>query len=212
MIRINLLGVVAKPTAPAGPPPTAARQALIFVVSLVVAGAIVLFFRQYWSNQIEQLNKRKAEEQREADRLAQIRAENQKYVTQRQQLEQRINTIQQLQQSRVGPVDMMTVLGNVVNRSTDLYLLTVNPDGARVAMRGQANSVHSIANFIAHLQDTGRFHDVQLRQYYQDDDQYKRLSFKFNLDCVYRLPTVTPPAAGGQSAAGPAAPARQAGL
>ncbi len=208
MIRINLLGVARAAAKPAGPPPTAARQALIFVVSAVVAFGIVGFMWRYWSGEIERLNKKKADEQREADRLAQIRAENQRYMAQRQQLEQRINTIQQLQQSRVGPVDFMTVLGNIVNRSHDLYLLAVNPDGARVAIRGQSNSVESIANFIANLKSTGSFADVQLRQYYQDD-QFDRLSFKFNLDCVYKLPS--PPAAGPPAAA-PAAPAQKAAL
>ena len=212
MIRINLLGVAKAPPPPPGPPTTAARQAVIFLGSAVVTFAVVGFFWYYWNSEIEKLNKRKAEEQREADRLAQIRAENQRYLAQRQQLERRINTIQQLQQSRVGPVDMMTVLSNVVNRSPDLYLLTVNPDGARLAIRGQSNSVHSIANFIANLQDTGRFEDVQLRQYYQDDDQYKRVSFKFNLDCAYKLPSAAPPPGAGQRATTPAAPGRQAGL
>ena len=207
MIRINLLGI-AKPAAKqAGPPTTVARQALIFVVSLVVAFGVVFFMWRYWSSDIDRLNKKKAEEQREADRLAQIRAENQKYVAQREQLEQRINTIQALQQSRVGPVDLMSSLGGIVNRSNDLYLLTVSPDGARVAIRGQSNSVESIANFIANLKDSGSFDDVQLRQYYQDD-QFERLSFKFTLDCVYKLP---PLPAAAQPAAAPAAGARQAG-
>lgn len=210
MIKINLLGVV-RPVAakPAGPPPTLGRQVLILVISAVVAFGIVGFIYQYWTNQIDTLNKDIAEQKREADRLAQIRAENQRYQAQIQQQQRRINTIQTLENSRVGPVDFMTSLGDIVNRSNDLYLLTVSPDGARVAIRGQSNSVESIANFIANLKNSGRFQEVQLRQYYQDD-QFNRLSFKFNLDCVYRLPPAASPAA--QPAGAPGAPARQAGL
>jgi type IV pilus assembly protein PilN len=211
MIKINLLGV-AQPTArPAGPPPTVARQVLIFGISAVVCALVVLFFWRIWSTEIARLNEEKVKQQREAERLAQIRAENQRYLTQRQQLERRINTIQQLQQGRVGPVDMMIHLGNVVNRTNDLYLLTVSPEGARIAIRGQSNTVHSIANFIADLKNSGGFQDVQLRQYYQDD-QFDRLSFKFNLDCAYQLPAVAPPPGAGQQAAAPAAPGRPAGL
>jgi Tfp pilus assembly protein PilN len=209
MIRINLLGV-AKPTKVAGPPPTAARHALVFGVSAVVAFGIVGFFYRYWSSQIETLNKQKAEQQRERDRLAQIRAENDRYRAQLEQLQRRQDTIQQLQDSKAGPVDFMDRLGDIVNRSNDLYLLAVNPDGARVAIRGQSNSVESIANFIAHLKESGSFGDVQLRQYYQDDE-YNRLSFKFNLDCTYKLPSAARPPA--QAAGAPATPARpQAGL
>ena len=210
MIRINLLGV-AKPVKAAPTPTSAGRQAAIFVVSAVVAGGIVFFLWWIWSNQIADLNKKIADEKREADRLAQIRAENQKYVAQREQLERRINTIQALLNSKAGPVDFMTYLGTVATHNPDLYLLTVSPDGARVAIKGQSNSVESIANFIANLQSSGRFSDVQLRQYFQDD-QFSRLAFKFNIDCVYKLPLAQPPAAQGQPGAGPATPARQAGF
>jgi Tfp pilus assembly protein PilN len=193
MIRINLLGV-AKPVKEAGPPPTAARQAVIFIVSAVVAFGIVGFFYKYWSSQIETLNKQKAEQERERDRLASIRAENDRYRAQLQQLQRRQTTIQELQDSKVGPVDFMDRLGDIANRSHDLYLLTVSPDGARVAIRGQSDSVASIASFIANLKNSPSFVDVQLRQYYQDD-QHNRLSFKFNLDCIYKPPsTVHPPA------------------
>jgi Tfp pilus assembly protein PilO len=98
MIRINLLGV-AKPTKVTGPPPTVARQAVIFIVSAVVAFGIVGFFYRYWTSQIETLNKQKAEQERERDRLAQIRAENDRYRAQLQQLQRRQDTIQQLQDS-----------------------------------------------------------------------------------------------------------------
>ena len=207
MIRINLLGVARPMAKPAAAPPTAARQALIFVASLLAVFAVVGFIWRYWTTEINRLNQEYAKQQIEAERLKQIRAENQRYVQQRQQLESRINTIQTLVNSRVGPVDFMTALGNVVNRSSDLYLLTVTPEGARVTIRGQSNSVESIANFVAGLKNSGRFDEIQLRQYFQDD-QHDRLSFKFQLDCVYRLPSAAPAAA--QPAA--AAPGRQAGM
>ncbi len=210
MIRINLLGV-AKPVKAAPVPTSAGRQALIFAVSAVVAFGIVGFMYRIWSNQIADLNKKIADEKREADRLAQIRAENQRYVAQREQLERRINTIQALLNSKAGPVDFMTYLGNVATHNTDLYLLTVAPEGARVVIKGQSNSVESIANFIANLQNSGRFQDVQLRQYFQDD-QFSRLAFKFNIDCVYKMPPAQPPAAQAQPGAGQPTPARQAGF
>ena len=207
MIRINLLGVARPMAKPAAAPPTAARQALIFVASLLAVFAVVGFIWRYWTTEINRLNQEYAKQQIEAERLKQIRAENLRYVQQRQQLESRINTIQTLVNSRVGPVDFMTALGNVVNRSSDLYLMTVTPEGARVVIRGQSNSVESIGNFVASLKNSGRFDEVQLRQYFQDD-QHDRLSFKFQLDCVYKLPSAAPAAV--QPAA--AAPGRQAGM
>jgi Tfp pilus assembly protein PilN len=207
MIRINLLGIARPAARPAAAPPTAARQALIFLASVLAAFAIVGFIWRYWTTEINRLNQEYAKQQIEAERLKQIRAENQRYVQQRQQLESRIDTIQTLVNSRVGPADFMTALGNVVNRSSDLYLLTVTPEGARVVIQGQSNSVDSIASFVANLENSGSFEQVQLRQYFQDD-QPNRMSFKFHLDCVYRLPSAAPAAV--QPAA--AAPGRQAGM
>jgi Tfp pilus assembly protein PilN len=194
MIKINLLGV-ARPIAAAkaaGPPPTAAKQAIIFIGSLVVALVIVGAFYLMWSSEVARLTKERDEQKREAERLAQIRAEVQRYNQQRQQLERRINTIQTLQNNRVGPADFMTALGNTVNRVDDLYLIAVNPSGDRIALRGQANKVQSIANFISELKRSDRFQDVQLRQYFQDD-QDSRITFKFNIDMRYKLPQAPAP-------------------
>jgi len=149
------------------------------------------------------------DEKREADRLAGIRAENQRYLAQQQQLERRTNTIQMLEASRVGPTDFMTTLGALVNRTNDLYLLTIAPAGARTVIQGQSNSVESIATFVGALKNSGNFDDVQLRQYFQDDQQ-NRLNFRFSIDCVYKVPSAAPPAA--PRGAAPAAPARQAGM
>ncbi|MBI4166827.1 MAG: PilN domain-containing protein [Acidobacteria bacterium] len=211
MIKINLLGITPSGAAPAapGPPVTALRQALYFVVGAVVAGVVVFFFWAYWNSDIKKLDAQIAKEVIEQNRLKTIQAENQRYLAQRQQLERRINTIQQLINGRSGPVDLMINIGNIVNKADDLYILTMVPDGARTAIKGQASSVNSIANLISNLKNSGVFQDVQLRQYYQDD-QFNRLSFKFNIDFVYKPPAPAPPA-GQQQAAAPGTAGRPAG-
>jgi len=212
MIKINLLGITPSggPPQTQGPPVTALRQVLYFVVGAVVSGIIVFFFWAYWSRDINKLDAQIAKEVIEQTRLKNIQAENQRYLAQRQQLERRIDTIQTLINGRSGPVDLMINMGNIVNKAEDLYVLTMTPDGARVSVKGQANSVQSIANFITNLKAAGVFQDVQLRQYYQDD-QFSRLSFKFNLDFVYKPLTPAPPAGQQQAASGPGAAGRPAG-
>jgi len=210
MIRINLLGVARpRPVKVAGPPPTAAKQAIMFVGSLVVALVIVGAFYLIWTAEVTKLTKERDEQKREQERLAQIRAEVQRLNQQKQQLERRKNTIQTLQNNRVGPADFMTALGNTVNRTNELYLLSVNPEGERVALNGQANTVQAIANFITELKRSDRFKDVQLRRYFQDDQDSRR-SFKFNIDIVYKLPQA--PAPEMKPAATPAAPGARAAM
>ncbi len=207
MIRINLLGVAPPPVAkPAGPPPAAARMALVFVGSLIVGFVVVGVIWKIWDAKVKDLETKLAKERAEQSRLAAIQAENMRFVAQIRDLETRKNTTQMLLNSRIGPVELMTALGNTVNRTSDLYLLTVSPVGGRVSIRGQSMSVESIARFIGALKESGSFDDVQLQRYYQDD-VYNRLSFKFDIDCVFK-------SSAAAAAAGPAqaAPARRAGM
>jgi Tfp pilus assembly protein PilN len=208
MIKINLLGL-SRPTYAKAPSAslTSLHQALIFVGAAVVAFLVVGFFYTYWSSQINELERNLKKEKAEQARLAAIQAENQRYKQQLHDLEERINTIQMLQQSRVGPVDLMTVLGNTVNQTADLYLLTAGMDGDRLVLKGQAHSVESIATLISALKVSKGISDVQLRQYYQDD-QHDRTTFKFNIDCKYSVASVAAPAPSQPNMAAAAAPRR----
>ncbi|MHB8653701.1 MAG: PilN domain-containing protein [Terriglobia bacterium] len=215
MIRINLLGVT-KPvarTSGAGPSEGMAPEAIIIPgVLLVVLGLVAGFVWWYWSSQIDALNKRYVAAQREQARLAGIMEQNKIYEARLNQLQQRINTIQTLQSSRTGPVELMHVLGLLANRSNDLYLLTVTTTGGRLVLTGQANTPDAIANFIGALQRSDTFDDVQLRQSIEDDKD-KRVSFKFNLDCVFKQTAPETATAPGAQPVTPPAPApKRAGL
>jgi Tfp pilus assembly protein PilN len=196
MIKINFLqeesvhAVASEPAAVALPP---ARQTAIFLASLLVAFALTGSLYWFWNRQLNRLSQDLAAEQREAARLSAIQAENQRFQQRVSEAERRLDTVRSLQNQRVGPVALMNALGELVNRTTGLYLLTVNAEGGRLQIQGQSDSVEAIVNFIGVLRHSGSFADVQFHQFFQDD-QEKRLSFKFNLDCVYQ-PTATPPAA-----------------
>ena len=215
MIRINLLGVT-KPVArtAAGPSEGMAPEAIIipgvlFVVLALLAG----FIFWYWTHQIDLLNKRYVAAQREQARLASIMEQNKVYEQRLNQLQLRISTIQTLQSSRTGPVELMRILGQLASRSNELYLLTATTTGGRLVLNGQASSTDAIANFIsALLQHPDTFDDVQLRQSVEDD-QGKRVNFKFNLDCVFKQTAAeTTPVPGAQPVTPPAPAPRHAGL
>ena len=119
MIKINLLGVSAPtPKAAAGAPASKAMQLGAFTGALVVCFGIVGLLYEIWSGSIDTLNVELKKQQAEQARLAAIKSENAKYEQERRLLEQRINTIQVLQASRVGPTEFMNALGNVVNKTT----------------------------------------------------------------------------------------------
>lgn len=197
MIRINLLTAgaamrVARPVSAA--PASGLRNFLIFIVSALVAGGAVLGFYTIWSRDVARLQQDLKKEQLREAELRGVQEQNRRYQQQLQQLEVRINTIQTLQNSKSGPVAFMTALADVVNRTGDLYLFSVAPEGERLAIKGQSTTVESMAQFIAALKHSGSFQDVQLRQYWEDDQQ-NRVAYKFNLDCIYRSPAAVAPAA-----------------
>ena len=208
MIKINLLGVAPPPTrAAAGPPATRTVQVATFVGALVVSFAIVGIIYRVWNSAVLDLEQRLKQEKLRQAELAQVKAQNERYQQRLRDLETRINTIQALQNGRVGPVETMTALGATVSRTPDVFLFTMTTQGDRIALRGQAGTVNSMANFLSYLKNSAYFDDVQLRQFYQDD-QYNRLTYKFSLDFIYKSPTLggtagqpTTAAKGGATAA-----------
>jgi Tfp pilus assembly protein PilN len=162
-----------------------------------------------WSRSVDALGVELKKQQAEQVRLAAIKQENAKYEQERRLLEQRIKTIQMLQASRVGPTEFMNALSTVVNKtSSDLYLFSVAPQGDRVVIRGQAGSANSVATLLSSMKTSGYFDDVQLRQFYEDDVQ-DLISYKFNMDCLYKPPAAAASPAQAGAAGSAATPAQR---
>jgi Tfp pilus assembly protein PilN len=205
MMKINLLGQPTRAARAAAAPTTVARQVTILVVSLVVCFSVVGLLYYYWGRQVENERAQLAKEQTRQKELAGVKAQNALYQRQLAQLQERINTIQKLQTARTGPVDLMTGLGDTVNRTKDLYLLTVEPRGNTLDIRGVSMSVQAIADFITALNRSDSFENVELQRYFQDN-QENRTRFRFELSATYKPPAPPqPPSATG--AAQPAKPA-----
>jgi len=211
MIKINLLGVAPPPSkipSVGGPPAPKATQVVMFVGALIICFGIVGVIYKVWTNQIADLEKTRNQQKIRQTELAVVKAQNEMYQQRLKDLETRINTIQALQNSRVGPVELMSTLGSIVNRTNDIYFYSLAPVGERLQLKGQSSTVDSMANFLAFLKNSGFYDDVQLEQFFQDD-QHEHLTYKFTLSCQFRSPTGgTSPTAGGAPAApgGPGGP------
>jgi Tfp pilus assembly protein PilN len=209
MIKINLLGVAPPPTrvvSGGGPPAPMATQIIMFVGALIISFGIVGAIYKIWSNQIADLEKAQSREKIRQQELAVVKAQNEKYQQHLKDLETRINTIQALQNSRIGPVELMSALGSVVSKTNDVFLYTMAPMGDRVQLKGQSGTVDSMANLMAFLKNSGSFDDVQLEQFYQDD-QHDRLTYKFTVSCAFKSSTGgASPTAGGGAPANPGGP------
>lgn len=204
MMKINLLGQPTPAARAAAAPTTAARQAVILVVALVAAMSIVGLLYFYWGRQVTNETAQLVKEKARQQELAGVKAQNARYQQQLAQLQERVNTIQKLQSARTGPVDLMTGLGDTVNRTKDLYLTSVQPQGAALDIKGVAMSVRSIADFITALNGSPKFDNVQLREYFQNNVG-PQVRFQFELVASYKAPAPPQPA-GGAASAQPATP------
>lgn len=201
MMRINLLGGP-KPVAAAAAAPAAVAPSAIVVsaVVFVALGLVSVITFVYMRSEIDKLDAEVKAQEREKDRLAGVKAQAEAYLATLNELQQRKDTVDALGRSRVGPVELMRALGVTATRLNDLYLVSVANQGGRLVIRGQANTVESVANFLAHLQQSGTFDDVQLRQSFQNN-KGTRTSFDFTMDCVFK----------SSASGGPESPAAQRG-
>jgi Tfp pilus assembly protein PilN len=200
MMRINLLGgpKVFEPTA--APSAVAPSAIVVSAVVLVATGLVALITLFYMRSEIARLNTDIQAAQRKKAELAGIRAQAEGYEKTLNELQQRKDTVDALAKSRVGPVELMRALGVNATRANDLYLLSVSNQGGRLVIKGESNTVESIANFLAALQQSGSFTNVQLERSFQDD-KGRRTSFDFTLNCVFK----------SSATAGPETPAAQHG-
>ena len=207
MIKINLLeGTRARPETRVkleGPVSLPAFQGKVFGLVLGSLAVVVSFFYWYWTRQINRLNDNLQVEQAEAARLKNIEAENARYAKQLSEMEQRIKIVESLQSGRKGPVELMASLGTTVNSTRGLYLLSVGSEENQIKVEGQSPTVDAIAGFIAALRSSGKFQDVRLERYFEND-QKEEVSFKFILDCLYE--GSSPMAGATAASAGPSRP------
>ena len=218
MIKINLLGVAPPPSkmpSVGGPPAPMATQMVMFAGALIICFGIVGVIYKVWTNQIAELEKARNREKNRQSELAVVKDQNAKYQQRLKDLETRVNTIQALQNSRVGPVELMSTLGNIVNKTNDIYLYSLTPSGDRFELKGQSNTVDSMAHFLAFLKNSGTFDGIQLDQFYQDD-LHDRLTYKFSVNCGFKTANAgTSPTAGGGpegAAAPPKGPPAPSGM
>ena len=208
MIKINLLPEGSRRSAVqrrGGPSSLKVSPLLLLGLSAVLGFGAVGGLGWYWNGRIVRLEQQISKEQAEKARLAGIQKQNQVYENQVKELERRLHTIELLEAGRTGPVPFMTALGDTANQTRDLYLLSVSPEGDRLLLKGEAASAASIAGLIAALKRSSGFADVELRQYYQDDEK-DRTVFKFDLNCAYGHPGSAAGAARAGTVAGASGP------
>jgi len=201
MIRINLLGQT-RPKASRRPVDTGAALPLVFIGAGVLLGGLFLFyFYHSWQTQLNDENKRIQQLQAQKTDLEQIKLQVEAFEKQKIVLQQRVDTIEQLQRDRTGAQELLDQVANTVSRAENLWLMSMSKKGTTLTLDGAAASLNSVANFITALKRSGYFQKVEIKDAKQDDKNQNVQTFMFTINAE-----IAPngPGAAGTPAAKPA--------
>jgi type IV pilus assembly protein PilN len=184
---------------------------LVFIGAGVLLGALFLFyFYHSWQTQLAEENKRIQSLQAQKTELEQIKLQVEAFEKQKQVLQQRVGTIEQLQRDRTGGQELLDQIANTVSRAENLWLTTMSKKGSTISMDGAAASINSVANFITALKRSGYFQKIEIKDTKQDDKNAGVQTFLFSITAeIAPQGPVTggTPQAKPASAATPSAPA-----
>jgi Tfp pilus assembly protein PilN len=194
MIRINLLGQI-RPKASRRPVDTGAALPVLFIGAGLVLGFLVLGFLYYsWQQQLNAENAKIKTLQAQKTDLEGIKQQVEVFDKQKQVLQQRVSTIEQLQRDRTGGQDLLDMVANTVSRTENLWLTTMTRKGTNLQIEGSSASVNAVANFITALKRSGYFQKVEIKEAKQDEKNAAVQTFNFQISAEITPPPVGPSA------------------
>jgi type IV pilus assembly protein PilN len=210
MIRINLLGQ-AKPKTSRRQVDTGAALPVLFIGAGLVFGCLILGYLYYsWQRQLNDENARIKQLQAQKTDLEQIKVQVESFEKQKQVLQQRVSTIEQLQRDRTGGQELLDQIANTVARTENLWLTSMVKKGNNLAIEGAASSINGVANFVTALKRSGYFQKVEIRESKQDEKSKDVQTYTFQMTAEIAPPTQAPAPAARPAAKPANAPAQPA--
>ncbi len=121
--------------------------------------------------------------------LENIKQQVEAFEKQKVVLQQRVNTIEQLQRDRTGGQDLLDMVANTVSRTENLWLTSMTRKGSNLAIEGASASINSVANFITALKRSGYFQKVEIKESKQDEKSTAVQTFLFQMSAEITPPT-----------------------
>lgn len=192
MIRINLLGnpkpksrrggaAVSAPSIEIGSVGTPLVKVLVAVVIMATVNGYLWYSYDKQAQDIAA--KMKVAEQKNRE-LSDVKAKYLERQKQADNYKRRVDVIDQLRASQSGyPMNLLNTIGDTVNNTEAVWLLTMKDQGADIAINGTALSTDAVANLIANLQKTGYFKNIEIKETYQDDQVKDMQAFQFSITC-----------------------------
>lgn len=187
MIRINLLGTPrrtrGKRAAAASVPGEGSSNmvlGLVVALGLLIAVAASYMWVQRQHDRLQSdFQKAVAENQRLADVKAKYEASKRKADL----FERRVKVIDELKEAQKGPVNLLNLVADTVNKTDAVWLEAMTSDGKNLDFTGMALSADAVADLMTNLRKTGAFKTVEIKETSQDSSVKELQAFKFELIC-----------------------------
>ena len=184
MIRINLAPPSTKKTRPSLSSASGINLGLVFGVVFV---ALIALLGGYWwkvSSEIARLNSEIVLAEAEKIRLAAVIAEGQRYKREKEELESRVNAIEQIARNQARPAYLMDAMADVL--PADLWLSRIEEKGQQLRLAGTTHSSVALSDFMSNLKTSGKFKDVDLVESRQDLTKSPR-TITFEVSCRFEI-------------------------
>ena len=186
MIKINLLGRTKLKAAKTKKISTASNQTLMAVMAVAVilmSIGIIYFWQRILVQQDEELSRQIMLAKKEKVRQEGMLRENEVFEKRRKLLETRINVIESLKKNQSGPVQVLDLLSDCVQRSEGVWLKDLAQKGNLITINGTAmGSPDAVADLITNLARVGNFKNVNLVNLQELDSKYSfSITFEGNI-------------------------------
>ena len=186
MIKINLLGRTRLKAAKTRKIGTASNQTLMAVMAVavvVMSVGIIYFWQRILVQQDEELSRQIMLAKKEKVRQEGMLRENEVFEKRRKLLETRINVIESLKKNQSGPVQVLDLLSDCIQRSEGVWLKDLAQKGNLITVNGTAmGSPDAVADFITNLTRVGNFKNVNLVNLQELDSRYSfSITFEGNI-------------------------------
>jgi Tfp pilus assembly protein PilN len=186
MIKINLLGRTKLKAAKTKKISVASNQTLMAVMAIAVvlmSVGIVYFWQRILVQQDEELSRQIMLAKKEKTRQEGMLKENEVFEKRRKLLETRINVIESLKKNQSGPVQVLDLLSDCIQRSEGVWLKDLAQKGNLITVNGTAmGSPDAVADLITNLTRVGNFKNVNLVNLQELDSKYSfSITFEGNI-------------------------------
>ena len=192
MIRINLLGTPksrrggssgGRRPAPVSLPSEGPSTFVLALIIGVIAAVVMTFWYFNLQKTNQDLNQKLQTAMAENQRLSIVKAKYQESLKKKELFERRAKAIDQLKDAQQGPVDMLNLVADTVNKTDAVWLDAMTNDGKSIDFTGIALNPDAVADLMANLRKTGAFKTVEIKETAQDPQSKEIQTFKFELVC-----------------------------